>query len=102
MRITIEKEGFIHCHPSWGAAGPSGWRLFSMQLPSVFFALTGVKAGLNYFYYLGLGVTAAALFYQHLIVSPKDLSRIQASFFSMNGTISVTIFLATWLSLLTS
>jgi 4-hydroxybenzoate polyprenyltransferase len=42
------------------------------------------------------------LFYQHLIVSPTDLSRIQASFFSMNGLISITIFCATWLSLATS
>lgn len=66
------------------------------------FTLTGVQAGLNYFYYLGLAVTAGALFYQHLIVSPGDLSRIKASFFSMNGTISVAIFLATWLSLTTS
>ena len=36
-----------------------------------------------------------------LIVSPRDLSRIKASFFSMNGFISLTIFIATWLSLLT-
>ena len=67
-----------------------------------FFALTGVKTSLNHFFYIGLGVTAVALFYQHLIVSPRDLSRIQASFFSMNGIISVTIFFATWLSLATS
>ena len=66
------------------------------------FTLTGVRTDLNYFYFIGLAVTAAALFYQHLIVSPKDLSRIQASFFNMNGTISVTIFLATWLALATS
>ncbi len=66
------------------------------------FAMTGLIEGLNYIYFLGLLLTAAALFYQHLIVSPNDLSRIQASFFSMNGLISVTIFFATWLSLATS
>ena len=66
------------------------------------FAVTGVQMGLNYFYFFGLVITAAALFYQHLIVSPSDLSRINASFFSMNGLISVTIFFATWLSLATS
>jgi len=66
-----------------------------------FFTLTGLQSHLNYWYYIGLVLTAGALFYQHLIVNPRDLSRIQASFFSMNGFISLTIFVATWLSLLT-
>lgn len=65
-----------------------------------FFALTGLAAGLNFFFYGGLAVTAAALFYQHLIVNPRDLSRIQMSFFTMNGVIALTLFLATWLSLM--
>ncbi len=71
-------------------------------LAFLLFTATGVQMGLNYFYFLGLVITAAALFYQHLIVSPTDLSRIHASFFSMNGVISITIFCATWLSLATS
>ncbi len=71
-------------------------------LAFLLFAVTGVQMGLNYFYFIGLVITAAALFYQHLIVSPSDLSRIHASFFSMNGLISITIFCATWLSLATS
>ena len=64
-----------------------------------FFVVTGVQAGLNIFYYLGIVLTSCALLYQHLLVSPDDLSRIRASFFSMNGFISITIFLATWVSL---
>jgi 4-hydroxybenzoate polyprenyltransferase len=71
-------------------------------LAFILFTATGVQMGLNYFYFLGLVITAAALFYQHLIVSPSDLTRIHASFFSMNGLISITIFCATWLSLATS
>lgn len=66
-----------------------------------FFALTGYQAGLNIWYYVGLVLTAGALLYQHMLVRPGDLSRIHASFFSMNGFISVTLFAATWLSLLT-
>jgi len=44
-------------------------------------------------------LTGAALFYQHLVVNPRDLTRIQLSFFTMNGIISLTLFVATWLSL---
>jgi 4-hydroxybenzoate polyprenyltransferase len=66
-----------------------------------FFGLTGYQTGLNLWYYLGLLLTAGALLYQHMLVRPEDLSRIHASFFSMNGLISVTLFVATWLSLAT-
>jgi len=70
-------------------------------LAFVFFTLTGYQEGLNIFYYLGIVLTAGALIYQHWLVKPEDLSRIHASFFSMNGFISITLFCATWLSLMT-
>ncbi len=63
------------------------------------FVATGILAGLGLPYYLGIVVTAAALFYQHLIVNPRDLSRIDMSFFTMNGIISLVLFTATWISL---
>ena len=63
------------------------------------FVAAGIQAGLHLVYYLGVAVTAAALFYQHLIVNPRDLSRIKMSFFTLNGLISLTLFLATWLDL---
>ncbi|MDX1776779.1 MAG: UbiA-like polyprenyltransferase [Desulfobulbales bacterium] len=65
----------------------------------ILFTLTGVVTGMNFFYYLGIVITGAALFYQHIVVNPRDLSRIQLSFFTMNGLISLTLFVATWLSL---
>jgi len=71
-------------------------------LAFVLFTVTGFQMGLNYFYYLGIVITAGALFYQHAIVSPTDLSNIQASFFQMNGLISIAIFFATWVALATS
>lgn len=63
------------------------------------FAWTGVIMDLNPVYYLGIVLTAVALFNQHRLVRPDDLSRIHASFFSMNGIISVVLFGATWLAL---
>jgi 4-hydroxybenzoate polyprenyltransferase len=67
----------------------------------VLFILTGMQMVLNFWYFLGIAVTGGALFYQHLIVNPRDLSRIQQSFFSMNGLIALTLFLATWIALAT-
>ncbi|WP_028319424.1 UbiA-like polyprenyltransferase [Desulfobulbus elongatus] len=65
------------------------------------FTLTGMQMGLNYWYYGGIAVTGFALFYQHLIVNPRDLSRIQQSFFSMNGLIALTLLIATCIALAT-
>jgi 4-hydroxybenzoate polyprenyltransferase len=67
----------------------------------VLFTATGWTQGLNFFYYIGIALTSAALLYQHMLVRPEDLSRIHASFFSMNGFISITLFFATWISLVT-
>jgi len=69
-------------------------------LAFLFFGLTGYVQQLNWVYFVGLLLAGGALFNQHRIVRPGDLSRIHASFFSMNGIISMTIFIATWLSLL--
>lgn len=68
-------------------------------LAFLLFVLTGIRAELNFLYYLGIAVTGAALFYQHIVVTPRDLSKIQLSFFAMNGIISLTLFVATWLAL---
>ena len=68
-------------------------------LAFLLFLATGLLVGLGPFYYGGLAITAVCLFYQHLVVNPRDLSKIQVSFFQMNGIISLVLFLATWLSL---
>ncbi len=39
----------------------------------------------------GLAATFAALVYQHAIVRPGDLSRVNAAFFTANGFVSVTL-----------
>ncbi|HYY68872.1 MAG TPA: UbiA-like polyprenyltransferase [Terriglobales bacterium] len=42
---------------------------------------------------LGIVIVAALLAYEHSMVSPDDLSRLNAAFFTMNGVISVVYFL---------
>jgi 4-hydroxybenzoate polyprenyltransferase len=40
----------------------------------------------------GSAVVAALLLYEHLIISPRDLRRLNAAFFTMNGVISMVFF----------
>jgi 4-hydroxybenzoate polyprenyltransferase len=44
--------------------------------------------------YVGVALVAALLLYEHLIVSPADLSRMDAAFFTMNGVIAFVFFAA--------
>jgi 4-hydroxybenzoate polyprenyltransferase len=41
----------------------------------------------------GVGAIAALLIYEHSLVKPNDLSRVNAAFFTMNGYVSVLFFL---------
>ncbi|HEY0796327.1 MAG TPA: UbiA-like polyprenyltransferase [Acidisarcina sp.] len=43
--------------------------------------------------WLGIAVVAALLFYEHLIISPRDSRRLNAAFFTTNGVIAVVFFL---------
>lgn len=55
--------------------------------------LAGAALGLDVtVYWLGVGATAALLVYEHAIVRPGDLRRLDAAFFTMNGIISVVFF----------
>ena len=47
---------------------------------------------LGWLAWAGVGVVAALLVYEHSIVSPKDLRRMNAAFFTLNGVISVVFF----------
>jgi len=52
------------------------------------------------FYFAGVLIAAVLLIYEHMLVKPNDLSRIDMAFFNMNGYISITLFLFTLLDYL--
>ncbi len=51
----------------------------------------GLGAGLGAPYYVGVVVGAALIVYEHQLVKPGDLSRLNAAFFTMNGIVSVVV-----------
>ena len=55
-------------------------------------ALFGWAAGFGVVYFMGLLAAAGILIYEHRLVRPGDLSRLDAAFFTMNGVMSVTVF----------
>jgi 4-hydroxybenzoate polyprenyltransferase len=58
------------------------------------FALLGWTLGLGLLYWGGVAVVAGLLVYEHSLVSPGDLSRLDMAFFNVNGYIAVILLVA--------
>jgi 4-hydroxybenzoate polyprenyltransferase len=55
----------------------------------------GLAMSLSWPFWAGLVTITALLVYEHRLVSPDDLSRLDLAFFNMNGYISLTVLAAT-------
>jgi 4-hydroxybenzoate polyprenyltransferase len=64
--------------------------LHGVTIPAL--AVFGWGAGFGWWYFAGLLAAATILVYEHRLVRPGDLSRLDAAFFTMNGVMSVTVF----------
>jgi 4-hydroxybenzoate polyprenyltransferase len=64
--------------------------LHGITIPALL--LFGYGAGFGPWYYAGVVAAAGILIYEHQLVKPNDLSRLDAAFFTMNGVMSVTVF----------
>ena len=53
--------------------------------------LTGIGAHLGPLYWCGLLIAAAILLYEHSLVHPGNLTKLDAAFFMMNGMLSITL-----------
>jgi 4-hydroxybenzoate polyprenyltransferase len=56
------------------------------------FVWFGVLVGLGWPWWIGLALTAAAFTYEHSIVTPGDLSRVNRAFFTANGFVGLALF----------
>jgi 4-hydroxybenzoate polyprenyltransferase len=52
----------------------------------------GLGLSVGALYWLGVGAVAVLLTYEHTLVRPGDLRRLDAAFFTMNGVISIVFF----------
>ncbi|WP_405806877.1 4-hydroxybenzoate octaprenyltransferase [Streptomyces sp. NBC_00210] len=63
----------------------------------VWYALATDAGG---FFWTGLVIVSVAFFYEHSIVTPHDLSRLNRAFFTVNGLIGIVLFVCALLDLL--
>jgi len=85
-------QGLKSATVRFGVAG-TFWGARVLHVATIAF-LVGAGLGLSVgaFYWLGVAAVALLLAYEHSLVRPNDLHRLNAAFFTMNGVISVTFF----------
>jgi 4-hydroxybenzoate polyprenyltransferase len=61
----------------------------------VFLAAVGFSAQMGVIYWFGFVIVSIILFWEHRVVTPTDLSRINRAFFDFNAYVSIGYFLTT-------
>ena len=69
------------------------WHLISI----LSLIVLGIILKLGALYFVGVGVAAGTLIYQHAIVAPNDFSQVTQSYFLRNGIVSIALLIFTWL-----
>jgi len=93
LDLKVDREQGLH---SWavrfGENGVfAGARVLHVATIGLLF-VAGLGLSVGIWYWLGLIVVAALLAYEHSLIGPGDLTRLDAAFFTTNGIISVAFF----------
>jgi 4-hydroxybenzoate polyprenyltransferase len=91
--IDFDRANGLHSIPARYGTGPAIAIARVLHVGTVaMLTLAGVGIGAGAFYWAGVCVVALLLIYEHSLVRPADLTRLDAAFFTMNGVLSVTFF----------
>jgi 4-hydroxybenzoate polyprenyltransferase len=85
------EQGLQSVATRFGVRGAFRGAQLSHALTVVLLAAVGVGLSLGVWYWLGVAAVAALLAYEHALVRPDDLRRLDAAFFTVNGVISVVL-----------
>jgi 4-hydroxybenzoate polyprenyltransferase len=91
--IEFDRAQGLHSLPARHGTAPAIAIARALHVGTVaMLTLAGIGIGAGAFYWAGVCVVALLLIYEHSLVRPTDLSRLDAAFFTMNGVLSVTFF----------
>ena len=98
--VEFDRAHGLHSIPArFGIPAALALARIDHALTAAALAFLGVLGGLGVAYWLGWLVVVGLFVYEHSLVSPRDLSRLDMAFFNVNGYIAVVVFLAVVVSL---
>jgi len=93
--VEVDRAQGLHSVPArFGVAAAFTAARANHVLTAAALALLGGVAGLGVLYWVGWAAVVALLAYEHSLVSPRDLSRLDVAFFNVNGYIALLVLAA--------
>jgi 4-hydroxybenzoate polyprenyltransferase len=94
--VEFDRRERLHTVPArFGVPTALRWARYSHLLTVLSLAAVGWVTPLGWGYWAGWVAVTGLFVYEHTLVSPTDLSRLDLAFFNVNGYIAVIIFVAT-------
>ncbi len=88
--VDFDASQNLHSIPTYlGKVNALKLSVFLHVIAAVLVIVAGVLAGYGYFYWEGSLVFIGMLYYQHSIVSPTNLTKVNIAFMTANGIASV-------------
>ncbi|SDH96421.1 UbiA-like polyprenyltransferase [Mucilaginibacter sp. P25] len=86
----FDRSQNLHSMPAYlGKVNALRLSTFLHVLSAVFIMMPAFETQVGFLYYIGIAFFCAMLVYQHLLVKPNDLSRVNFAFMTTNGIASV-------------
>jgi 4-hydroxybenzoate polyprenyltransferase len=92
--VGFDRAAKLFSLPSKYGVGPA------LQISTLFHAATvlllvgtAMLSSLGWLAYGGIAIVAGILYWEHRLVTPQDLSRINVAFFNLNGYVSILLLL---------
>ena len=93
--VDFDRRAGLHSLPArFGVAPALHAAKVCHVLTVVAFGALGWTMGLGWPYWAGVVVVAGLFVYEHSLISPDDLSRLDVAFFNVNGYIAIILFAA--------
>ncbi|MGC8763854.1 MAG: UbiA-like polyprenyltransferase [Acidobacteriota bacterium] len=98
--VDFDRAQGLHSFPARFGVVPALWLSAACHgFTVVLLGVAGLSAGAGPVFWAVVAAIAAALAWEHLLVRPGDLSRLNAAFFTVNGYVALGIFLGGLLDL---
>jgi 4-hydroxybenzoate polyprenyltransferase len=93
LDLEVDRRDGLHSWATRFGVRGTFWGARGLHVATVLL-LTAAGAGLDVgaFYWAGVVALAALLAYEHSLIRPGDLRRLNAAFFTVNGIVSLTFF----------
>jgi 4-hydroxybenzoate polyprenyltransferase len=89
------RQGLYSIPARFGVAAALRFSTLCHIFTVVFLAAVGLSAQTGAIYWFGFVIVSIILFWEHRLVTPTDLSRINRAFFDFNAYVSIGYFLTT-------